>query len=147
MHCSRTGLWEHWHWLVGFGNTDRSVGFTQVFTQVCRWDLHKWFTQVIYTSISPPFGLPVGFTQVYTSISPRLTQVGRWDLHKYLHKYVGGIYTSFRIRQHARNYAVKHIVHVTKLKAVINKTLSLNGSIPSIPPNRTCSLWRNDIRA
>ena len=29
-----------------------------------------------------------------TSISPRFTQVGRWDLHKYLHKYVGGIYTS-----------------------------------------------------
>ena len=26
-------------------------------------------------------------------------------------------------------------------------SLSLNGSIPSIPPNRTCSLWRNDIRA
>ena len=47
----------------------------------------------------------------------------RWDLHKFTQ------------------------VHVTKLKAVINKTLSLNGSIPSIPPNRTCSLWRNDIRA
>ena len=26
-------------------------------------------------------------------------------------------------------------------------SLSLNGSIPSIPPNRTCSLWRNNIRA
>ena len=52
------GLLLAWYW--AFGNTDRSVGFTQV-------SLPLSFTQV---------SLPLSFTQVFT-------QVCRWDLHKF----------------------------------------------------------------